>query len=612
MNLIELKPYQKVFLSRGFLIVIAIFLIFLAVKNWKQVKDKVNKFFTESAHPLNLAVFRIVIFATLIYFVGFYKFANISTIVWYSQIPKQLQFLPGNLGWLFEYLPLNPETARITGILFLIFCFTGAIGLFSRTSALLVTVLGFYVLGIPQLWGKVNHYNHLLWFPAILAVSRCGDFFSVDAAIAAWKRSDKGIVEPPGLSRIYALPLRFVWLLIGVNYFFPGFWKIWRAGYVWFWSDNLAFHMYRKWFELDGWSPLFRLDRYPLLYRTSALWTVVWELAFIFLLFLPRWRPFAVLMGLVFHNMTQLFMRISFWTLQICYVAFFDWYEIFHRLGCWVFPEPMYVIYNENQFDRRTIASIKVFDIFRRITYVDALDNKKLQDFGLVELKSNALLKDIHTVVGKKSWQGFSAYRALSRRILILWLLLPLMYLLPIGDRLYQKISDYSTSNIVNKPLISSTTINYKSGKKANIKLIMTVGILFLFLSIYYNIKLEPRAWPFSSYPTFSKMQGPQQSFIEVNPINSSGETIPFNQDVIIKRLSAPRFNSMVKKLIRTEYSDEERNKRLAAFWQVLARSDSRLKEANLVRFYRVRYWLSPEKQKENPIRRELYYELKL
>ena len=602
-------------LTRGFLILIAVALIFLAIKNWKQVKNTVHEFFAESDHPLNLAVFRIVIFATLIYFVGFYKFANISTIVWYSQIPKQLQFLPGNLGWLFEYLPLNPETARVTGILFLIFCFTGLIGLFSRTSALLVTILGFYVLGIPQLWGKVNHYNHLLWFPAILALSRCGDFLSVDAVINAWKRGNKGVVDSPNSSRIYALPLRFVWLLIGVNYFFPGFWKVWASGYVWFWSDNLAFHMYRKWFELDGWTPLFRIDRYPLLYRTSAFWTVVWELAFIFILFLPRWRLFSILMGLVFHNATQLFMRISFWTLQICYVAFFNWYKIFHRFGCWIFSQPMYVLYNSNsQFACRIIGSVKVLDIFRRITYVDILNERTIQDVD-APLDINASSKDdLRTVVGRQSYSGFFAFRALSKRIPILWLALPLMYLLPmkVSNNFYQNVADSHTKSAINRSSKYTTAINSKSSKKANLRIITIVGILFLFLSIYYNIKLEPRAWPFSSYPTFSKMQRPHQPFIEVVPINSSGEAIPFSTEIIKRYLSAPRFNSIVSKLIRSKYSEEERKTRLTAFWQVLVRSDSNLDEATLVRFYKARYWLSPEKQKDNPISKELYYELKL
>ena len=54
--------------------------------------------------------------------------------------------------------------------------FTGMVGLFTRTSALFTTVLSFYVLGIPQFYGKVNHYHHLLWFAGILRQADAGMF----------------------------------------------------------------------------------------------------------------------------------------------------------------------------------------------------------------------------------------------------------------------------------------------------------------------------------------------------------------------------------------------------------------------------------------------------
>ena len=600
---------SKLLLSRVFLIVIAILLMVLAIRKRAQVKDTVNKFFTESTHPLNLAVFRIVIFITLI------QLINVPKIVWFSQMPEQLLSLPGNLGWLFNYLPINANVALVTSVLMLVFCFTGAIGLFSRTSALLATILGFYVLGLPQLWGKVSHYNHLLWFLAILAVSRCGDFLSVDAIVSAWKRADRSTVNPPSSSKIYALPLRFVWLLMGVMYFFPGFWKLWRSGYQWAWSDNLIFHMYKKWFELDGWTPIFRIDHYPLLNKTSGLWTIVWEISFIFLILLPKWRFFAVFMGLFFHNMTQLFMRISFWRLQVCYVAFFDWYGILHRLGRWLFPQPMYVVYDGNcKICRRTIASVRVFDIFGRITYVNALEHKTLQNLDLVWLESDALLKDMHTVVGKKYWRGFSAYRVLSRRLPILWLILPLMYLWPIpriGDRIYRKVADSRTYSISKTLLKEQTAVSFKFTRRINLQIVTAVGILLLFFSIFYGIEMETKAWPFSCYPTFSWIQGPQQETLEVVPLNPSAEVIPFSKKRARKYISTARFDSLIRELINNN-NPSQKNSRLKAFWQLVARNDPPLQQATSVNFYRVKIWLSPERQQENPISRELFYQLKL
>jgi len=89
--------------------------------------------------------------------------------------------------------------------------------------------------------------------------------------------------------------------------------------------------MYRKWFDI-GWLPLFRIDQYPLLYKLSALLTVLFEISFLFLIFIPRLRIVAIVGGLLFHNITNALMSISFWTLQICYVVFIDWYYIYNKI----------------------------------------------------------------------------------------------------------------------------------------------------------------------------------------------------------------------------------------------------------------------------------------
>lgn len=59
-------------------------------------------------------------------------------------------------GWqlLIDYIPINATLAVTTGLLFRGFAFTAMIGLFSRISALLTAILGVYVLGVPQFFGK--------------------------------------------------------------------------------------------------------------------------------------------------------------------------------------------------------------------------------------------------------------------------------------------------------------------------------------------------------------------------------------------------------------------------------------------------------------------------
>ena len=286
-----------------------------------------QEFFTAPAHPLNLAVFRVVLFYS------FLMSVRLDEIVRYSQLPAGLRVTPEGIGRLLLHLPINESWARAASILLMGCCWTGMLGVFSRTSALLAALLGTYALGIPQCFGKVNHYHHLIWFALILAASRCGDALSLDAFIAARRRAKQDLTQAPVGSQVYGLPLRFVWLLMGVLYFFPGFWKVWTSGFDWALGDNLRFQLYAKWFELDGWMPFFRIDHYPLLYRLAGLGTLIFETSFIILVFFPRLRPLAVSSGLAFHTMTKTFMRISFASLELSYVTFVDWHALGQRIG---------------------------------------------------------------------------------------------------------------------------------------------------------------------------------------------------------------------------------------------------------------------------------------
>src|SRR5450759_56870 len=134
----------------------------------------VSKFFSEATHAINLGIFRIVLFATLIIYI------DIPQVVQFSRFPVELRVAPFGIGWLINILPINPAWATVASYLFIAACVSGVLGFFSRTSATIAVILGLYVLGIPQFFGKIDHYHHLLWFATILAASPCGDALSID------------------------------------------------------------------------------------------------------------------------------------------------------------------------------------------------------------------------------------------------------------------------------------------------------------------------------------------------------------------------------------------------------------------------------------------------
>jgi glycosyltransferase involved in cell wall biosynthesis len=309
----------RLLLSRAAFLWVAASAAALAWAGRARVEARLREFFGASAGPLNLAVVRVAVFATL------FRMANLDQALWFGQMPEALRSPAFGSGWLAALVPTTESWVRTAWIGLRAACVLAAVGLWTRPAAGVAALLAVYVLGIPQWFGKVTHYHHLVWFAALLAASPCGDALSVDA----WLRRGRGRPAP---SRAYGLPLRFMWLLLGTLYFFPGFWKWWASGIDWVWSENLKFWMYGKWAEGSGWMPLWRIDRWPLAYRLGGAATVLFEMGFVWCLFLPRLRAAAALAGLGFHYSMRLFMNIPFSHLLPLYVVFVDWESLARRL----------------------------------------------------------------------------------------------------------------------------------------------------------------------------------------------------------------------------------------------------------------------------------------
>jgi hypothetical protein len=303
----------------------------------RRVAAAVARFLAEPSHPINLAIFRIVLAyeaSTLTYFDYVARIAG---------LPAGLQFPPAttipNIGPLarLAFWPrhvLTPEQVLIAGKIMVAACFTGMLGIFSRSSLLVVAVTLFYGWGTIQWYGKIDHHHHVLWFALVLAASPCGDVLSIDALVRKWRRrrQRRADEKPPAEDIAYGLPLHVCMLLMGVLYFFPGFWKIWRSGFDWFLGENPFNQTYIKWHMLGKWMPPVRPDHFPVLMHAGALGTILFELSFIFLIFTPATRILAGLAGVTFHTSLNFFMRHGFETLRNSYVIFVDWHALARRL----------------------------------------------------------------------------------------------------------------------------------------------------------------------------------------------------------------------------------------------------------------------------------------
>jgi hypothetical protein len=319
----DLVNVSRIYFSRSLLIFSIVLGATAAWRNRVPLRRRCNDFINEPGSAINLAVFRIAVFATLFFLV------DVKTVKLFASFPIELQKLPSPGGNFLRLLPWNPEVALCATYLLKTICVLGMLGVGSRMCAFSAAGLAYYVLGFQQSFGKVNHFHHLIWFTLLLATSRCGDALSVDALLARRKSSwaERWWGPPPSL--VYGLPLRFVWLLFGVIYFFPGFWKFWKCGYAWGLAENLQLQLFAQWKFLGDWRPVLRFDQFPVLLTLGGLGTFLFEMGFVFLVFTRRTRYIAVAAGLAFHTVTNMTLVISFWFLQGLYVAFIPWDRLF-------------------------------------------------------------------------------------------------------------------------------------------------------------------------------------------------------------------------------------------------------------------------------------------
>jgi hypothetical protein len=267
---------------------------------------------------LNLAVFRVVVPAVVLISPELYTAAQ------WAALPPGLRVAPEGMGHAVSLLPIAPAVARSAQWLLACACVAALLGYHARVAMASVTVLGLYVFGHAQLGGTVLHDMHLFWFSALLAASPCGDALSIDRLRGRTRGAPAPSIE-------YGLPLQAARALLGVIYFFPGFHKLWTSGSAWVWSDNLLNQMHWKWYQMGGFTPALRVDRWPQLLQVGALLVVLFELFFIVLALVPRLRLLALAGGIAFHASADYFLRIPFSSLWLCYVVLIDWGAVARR-----------------------------------------------------------------------------------------------------------------------------------------------------------------------------------------------------------------------------------------------------------------------------------------
>lgn len=495
-------------LSAAVFVAVVLVGLLLAVRFRSRVAHEVRVFFSEPGSAFNLAVLRLVFYGTALALVDI----PLHTAEHYAALPRGLMVPPAGFSLIAAHFPISVTLVQIAFWISVAASVLAAIGLFTRVAGVAFLVAATYYLTVPEIFGKVNHYHAVIWVAAVLAVSRTADALSLDSVIRAFR----GGKNPVSRSTAYSRPIRMTWLFLGLSYLGPGLWKYRTAGLDWAQPSNMRAIMYNKWFELGGYRPFVPVDRSGLLLTLGALATLGFELSFFFLIWNRHTRILAAVMGLSFHSMTNLTLRIGFYWAMMLYVSFVDWEwlagRVLRRRETLIFA-----------FDggcglcRKTVAALASNTIPGGVTYTSA---QELDAAGGVPpgMMLSQLLTDIRLIGRDRTYSGFDAYRRLAWRVPLSWPALPLLYLPPVvevGKRVYRRVADHRLCHIPQGELkvqLERPRLHPRAWTLAP----SIIGAIVIAAMLTAIADDRTSAWPVALYPTFAGLHQPTFNVLNV------------------------------------------------------------------------------------------------
>jgi hypothetical protein len=274
-------------------------------------------FWFEPAQPLNLSLCRALFFGAvfLLYLrEDFSAWGEVSESFWMPVSFFKVLGVPSS-----DWLAVIESVWRV-------FLALSCLGLFTRLSTVTSFVLGLYLLGLSYNFGLLTHSRGLVVIVlGIMALSRCGDGFSIDRLIRM-RRGSEPSIRRPRASGEYTWPVRAVWLMLALVFFAAGVSKLRHSGLEWIFSENMAttliWAQYRQ-FPLVSWG--LDLAQYGWLTRLMAAATIAFEISYPLTLFSRRARWVIVPAVFLMLVNIRLLMGPQFYPFLICHLFWVPW-----------------------------------------------------------------------------------------------------------------------------------------------------------------------------------------------------------------------------------------------------------------------------------------------
>jgi hypothetical protein len=288
------------------------------VEKWKQ-------FWFEPVDPANLGICRILFFGMLFLLYLPHDFSQWSEV-------SQAFWMPSDL-FKFGHLSVGSgHTLVVIQIIWKIALLFSCVGLFTRLSTITALIFGAYLIGLAHSFGKVQHDDAIVAISiGVMALSRCGDSFSIDAMISRARQRQSVHAKQSGE---YKWPVQIICVLFSLAFFSAGISKLRHGGMNWIFSDSLAILLVRHHYHVSDSDPLvswgLNLAQHPFLYKTLALLTVAGEVGYPLALFSFRARRIFVPLMLLIQLGIRVVMGPSFNQFLICNLFWVPWDRVFN------------------------------------------------------------------------------------------------------------------------------------------------------------------------------------------------------------------------------------------------------------------------------------------
>jgi hypothetical protein len=281
-----------------------------------------NDFWLSPEAPLNLAAARVIFAAHALWMLLSRDLAALSGL------PSEFYAgVTSSARWRFLLWPGHAGLESILQAAAMLALLLAILGLWPRACCLAAGLLLYHLAPLETLFWTPSPYERgfTIAVPALVAlgVSRCGDALALRRAPG-----------PPAEPWEYGWALRLAQLLLCQIYLFAGYAKLYRVGWSWVSSDNLAawllvfnqqdqiavFHRLGPW-----------LAERPALCLAAAALALLLDFGFVVVLFSRRARALVLPVALLAHLGILLGMNIAFLNLPQLLI-FVDWGALPRRL----------------------------------------------------------------------------------------------------------------------------------------------------------------------------------------------------------------------------------------------------------------------------------------